>query len=161
MNNITNGLDAALGLDWPAIPGVTGNDVSVRIVADGNNLTELTARDTFNGGGGTQWAFPIIYVNPANYFSGFKVVTSTAPVGTYRLFSDVLIEITFQGEWHDSAPVLGLSNISMQNWLQPPQTTLANGSVVWPAPILFGACADSRSAEISTGLLAPLITILL
>ena len=101
VNNITNGLDAALGLDWPAIPGVTGNDVSVRIVADGNNLTELTARDTFNGGGGTQWAFPLIYVNPANYFQGFKVVTSTAPVGTYRLFSDVLIEITFQGEWHD------------------------------------------------------------
>ena len=29
----------------------------------------------------------------------------------------------------------------MQNWLQPPQTTLANGSVVWPAPILFGAVA--------------------
>ena len=135
VNQIALGLDEALGVNWPLAPGV-GNEASVRIVADGDNFTELTDREP------TQWTWPTLLVNPANYFNNNnpKIVASTTPAGTYDVYSDALVEITFLGEWHDLPVSIFLTNETSQNWLQPLQTVLLpSGAVIWPPPIQIGA----------------------
>ena len=129
--------------------------MSVRIVANGYSQFELNAREP------TLWELPP-QVDPANYFDNTNALTetSTTPAGTYKVYSDVLYEITFQGEWHDAGVTLGAANMKMQNWLQPPQTTLANGS-----RSLAGASSVAPpqrklvSPEISAGMGAPPITV--